>query len=228
MNGPSADVRQRTPAEPGTLRRVGPRLPAWVEHRSAIAAGLHFQVWLVLRRGYAALAEAQRRAKAPENRQFRPLPSGIRGSRAIGSGIACIGPAPRRSGLMRGERKSSKGGAGGLGAIRTGPQERCAAGCRRSSRGLQPNQTRCQPSPGDGQGDQQERAPNAVTIHSRIRRWNSSPLTTFPLGVVEPTLRADPNAINRIPHRSTAIETAWARPPRVAPARTCAPTASRT
>ena len=64
------------------------------------------------------------------------------------------------------------------------------------------------------------RAPShAVTIHSRIRRWNSPPLTTFPLGVVEPTLRADPNAINRIPHRSTAIETALARPPRVTPAR---------
>jgi len=75
-----ANAHQRS-REP--LRRVSPRLPAWVEHRSAIAARLDFQEWLVLRRGYAALAEAQRRAKAPENLQFRPLPSGIRGSRAI-------------------------------------------------------------------------------------------------------------------------------------------------
>jgi hypothetical protein len=46
---------------------------AWVEHRSAIAAGTRLQEWLVLRRGSGALAEAQRRAKAPENQQFGPL-----------------------------------------------------------------------------------------------------------------------------------------------------------
>jgi hypothetical protein len=160
MNGADlpmfGNTHQRSP-EP--LRRFGPRLPACVEHRSAIAAGLDFQEWLVLRRGYAALAEAQRPAKAPENHEFGPLPSGIRGSRATawqrarlhaleraadggahtfdflrsgepynyrfaardrcertwlvprgpagtlltrGCGIACIGPAPRRSGADEG------------------------------------------------------------------------------------------------------------------------------
>ena len=34
----------------------------------------------------------------------------------------------------------------------------------------------------EGKDDQQERAPHAVTIHSRIRRWDSPPLTTSPLG----------------------------------------------
>lgn len=62
---------------------------------------------------------------------------------------------------------------------------------------------------GEGKDDQQKRALHAVTIHSRIRRWDSPPLTTSPLGVVETTLRADPNAVNRnavnrIPRRSRA------------------------
>ena len=45
-----------------SLRDPGIVLPAWVEHRSAIAAALNFEEWLVLRRAYGKLAAIQRAA----------------------------------------------------------------------------------------------------------------------------------------------------------------------